>query len=96
MTNAHDPSREDEHDQRYSPTSDFTPPSAYLVSPLSLARALVEALRQRDRGQGDAWRIARALSLDIVDLLESTRTADASGDEADTDHPTTGFDAFSR
>ncbi|MFS8065125.1 MAG: hypothetical protein ACMG6S_02015 [Byssovorax sp.] len=86
MANLRDSSRGDDNDVVLPPhPEERTPPSASIVSPLSLARELADRLEHQQNGQGDAWRLACALSLSIVDLLESVRASDASGDKAGTD-----------
>ena len=87
-----------ENDDIPSRPSQPTPPSAPLASPLALARELAERLTRQQSGQGEAWRLACALSLSIVDLLESTRASDAAGDEARMDDNTTAaaLDPFTR
>ncbi len=72
------------------PASERTPPSASLTSPLSLARELAERLRQQQSAQGEAWRLACALSLSIVDLLESVRASDTAHDGAALDNKGSG------
>lgn len=67
------------------PASERTPPSTSLTSPLSLARELAERLRKQQNEQGEAWRLACALSLSIVDLLESARASDTAEDSASLD-----------
>lgn len=88
MANLREPSRSDNDDTPPQP-SERAPPSAPLASPLALARELAARLERQQNGKGEAWRLACALSLSIVDLLESTRASDASGDDADTDDNTT-------
>jgi hypothetical protein len=80
------------------PASERTPPSTSLSSPLSLARELSERLRQQQNDQGEAWRLACALSLSIVDLLESVRASDTANDGAALDDRTsaTGHNPFTR
>jgi hypothetical protein len=93
------PSRSENDDSPLPPRpSERTPPSSSLTSPLSLARELAQRLRQHQDHQGEAWRLACALSLSIVDLLESMRASDATGDEAGADSKTTatGRDPFTR
>ena len=90
MANLRDPSRSDNDDDVLlpPPPSEHTPPSAAIASPLSLARELADRLKGHQNDQGEAWRLACALSLSIVDLLVSTRASDASGDKAGTDDKT--------
>jgi hypothetical protein len=99
VANLRDPSRSD-NDDVLLPTysSERTPPSASIASPLSLARELANRLEQQQNGQGEAWRLACALSLSIVDLLESSRASDATGDKAGTDDRTSaaGLEPFTR
>jgi len=99
VANLRDPSRSDDDDVLLPPhPEERTPPSASIVSPLSLARELADRLEQQQNGQGDAWRLACALSLSIVDLLESVRASDASDDKAGTDDTTSAaaHDPFTR
>lgn len=99
MANLLYPSRSEDDDTPLSSRPpERTPPSSSLTSPLALARELAQRLRQHQSHQGEAWRLACALSLSLVDLLESMRASDATGDEAGKDSKitATGSEPFTR
>ena len=99
VANSRDPSRiENDATPLPSPPSERTPLSASLASPLTLARELAERLTRQQNNQSEAWRLACALSLNVVDLLESTRASDASNDAAgrDDNTKTAALDSFTR
>lgn len=99
VANSSNPSRS-ENDDTPAPLrpSERTPASASLASTLALARELAERLTRQQNDQGETWRLACALSLNIVDLLESTRANDAPADKAGNDDKTTAaaLDPFTR
>ena len=93
------PSRSQNDDTPLPPRpAERTPLSSSLTSPLALATELAQRLKQHQGHQGQAWRLACALSLSIVDLLESMRASDATGDDAGPDSRITviGSEPFPR
>jgi hypothetical protein len=80
------------------PSSERTPPSTSLTSPLALARELAARLGKQQNEPAEAWRLACALSLSIVDLLESVRASDTMEDSADLEEQSsvTRRDPFTR
>lgn len=65
-----------------SPPSERTAQSTHLASPLSLARELAARLGRQQDEQSEAWRLASALSLNIIDLLEADRARAAANDSS--------------
>lgn len=81
------------------PASEQAPPSTSLTSPLALARELADRLEKHQNEKSEAWRLACALSLSIVDLLESERASDTaahSGGARDDKSSAEGSDPFQR